>query len=243
MEGELVPALNKVGEGFEKKNGVLAPASDERGSRRRRLRSRARAHCRRGRTDGKGTVVIATVQGDIHDIGKNIVRALLENYGYTVVDLGKDVPPETVLEAVRRSGAPLVGLSALMTTTVESMEKTIRLLRAQANVKIVVGGAVLTEDYALRIGADFYGPRRHGHRARRRSRIGQVGKAQAMGMPAPEQTGPLGPRLPLCLRAARPCLEAVARRELSRPQKRPRNAKTPRFIRPAAGAQRKHRKG
>ena len=156
VEGELVPALNKVGEGFEKKTVFLPQllmSAEAAGAAFEAVRGRIAAA---GGQTGKGTVVIATVQGDIHDIGKNIVRALLENYGYTVVDLGKDVPPETVLEAVRRSGAPLVGLSALMTTTVESMEKTIRLLRAQANVKIVVGGAVLTEDYALRIGADFY---------------------------------------------------------------------------------------
>ena len=116
---------------------------------------RARIAASGGET-GKGTVVVATVRGDIHDIGKNIVRALLENYGYQVIDLGKDVPPEAVVEAVETSGAPLVGLSALMTTTVESMEETIRQLRARTSAKIVVGGAVLTADYARQIGADFY---------------------------------------------------------------------------------------
>ena len=106
---------------------------------------------------GKGTVVIATVQGDVHDIGKNIVKLLLENYGYTVIDLGKDVAPETIVEAAIRHDVSLVGLSALMTTTVPSMERTIRLLREKMpQCKVMVGGAVLTEEYAMTIGADCY---------------------------------------------------------------------------------------
>lgn len=106
----------------------------------------------------KGKVVLATVKGDVHDIGKNIVKVLMENYGYQVVDLGKDVAPEAVVDAVLREDARLVGLSALMTTTVGRMEETIRLLREKAPLcKIMAGGAVLTEDYARRIGADFYG--------------------------------------------------------------------------------------
>ena len=105
----------------------------------------------------KGTVVLATVKNDIHDIGKNIVKVLLENYGYTVVDLGRDVPKEEVADAVERHQAPLVGLSALMTTTLGSMAETIALLRQrQLPCKVMVGGAVLTEDYAASIGADFY---------------------------------------------------------------------------------------
>ena len=105
----------------------------------------------------KFPVVLATVKGDIHDIGKNIVRLLLENYGYRVTDLGRDVPPEAVLEAAERTGAPVVGLSALMTTTVPAMEETIKLLHSSLpSVKIVVGGAVLTEEYAKAIGADKY---------------------------------------------------------------------------------------
>ena len=97
------------------------------------------------------------MKGDIHDIGKNIVKVLLENYGYTVIDLGRDVPPEAVVQAARKHQAPLVGLSALMTTTLGSMADTIALLH-QENVpcKVVVGGAVLTPDYAGQIGADFY---------------------------------------------------------------------------------------
>ena len=105
----------------------------------------------------KGKIVLATVKGDVHDIGKNIVRVILENYGYDVVDLGKDVPIETVVEETLRTGAPLVGLSALMTTTVVSMQQTIEALRQSgADCKIMVGGAVLTAEYARQIGADFY---------------------------------------------------------------------------------------
>ena len=105
----------------------------------------------------KAKFVLATVKGDIHDIGKNIVKVLLENYAYEVIDLGKDVPPEVVAEAVIAHHAPMAGLSALMTTTVESMEATIRLLREKAPwCKIVVGGAVLTQEYSDQIGADFY---------------------------------------------------------------------------------------
>ena len=100
---------------------------------------------------------MATVKGDIHDIGKNIVKVLLENYSYEVIDLGRDVPPERVVESALKEGAPLVGLSALMTTTVPSMEETIRQLRERApGVKVMVGGAVLTQEYADTIGADAY---------------------------------------------------------------------------------------
>ena len=110
-----------------------------------------------GGSVSKGKIVLATVQGDIHDIGKNIVKILLENYGYTVLDLGKDVPPQAVAEAVRQSGALLVGLSALMTTTLGSMEKTIALLREEKlPCRVMVGGAVLTPEYARKIGANWY---------------------------------------------------------------------------------------
>lgn len=105
----------------------------------------------------KGTIVVATVKGDIHDIGKNIVKMLLNNYGYNVIDLGKDVAPEVIVDAAKKYNAPLVGLSALMTTTVKGMEDTIKLLKEE-NVpcKVMVGGAVLTEEYAKMVGADFY---------------------------------------------------------------------------------------
>ena len=105
----------------------------------------------------KGPIVIATVEGDIHDIGKNIVKVILENYGFRVIDLGRDVKVEDIVEAVRESGAPLVGLSALMTTTLKNMERTITAIHeAKLDTKIMVGGAVLTRDYAKEIGADFY---------------------------------------------------------------------------------------
>ena len=105
----------------------------------------------------KGTIVIATVKGDIHDIGKNIVKVILENYGFNVIDLGRDVPPEKVVDAALKNKATLVGLSALMTTTVKSMEETIKLLKeADSNIKVMVGGAVLNEEYAQMIGADYY---------------------------------------------------------------------------------------
>ena len=106
----------------------------------------------------RGTIVLATVKGDIHDIGKNIVKVLLENYSFDVIDLGKDVPPETVADTVVEKRIQLVGLSALMTTTVVSMEETIRLLREKAPwCRVMVGGAVLNQEYADMIGADFYG--------------------------------------------------------------------------------------
>ena len=101
--------------------------------------------------------MLATVKGDIHDIGKNIVKTVLENYGYTVIDLGKNVPPEEIAATCKRNHIKLCGLSALMTITVPSMEETIRLLRAECpDCKIMVGGAVLNADYAKKIGADWY---------------------------------------------------------------------------------------
>ena len=104
------------------------------------------------------TIVLAVVKGDIHDIGKNIVKVLWENYGYHVVDLGKDVPAESVVEAVEKHQAKLVGLSALMTTTVSAMEDTIHALREKTNTNILVGCAVMTQEYADTIGADGYAP-------------------------------------------------------------------------------------
>ena len=104
----------------------------------------------------KGKIVLATVKGDVHDIGKNIVKVLLENYGYTVIDLGKDVDYEEVVKATVDNNVKLVGLSALMTTTLKSMEETIALLRKNCDCTVMVGGAVLTPDYAEKIGADYY---------------------------------------------------------------------------------------
>lgn len=108
--------------------------------------------------ESKGKIILATVEGDVHDLGKNLVKVLLENYGYQIIDLGKDVSSDAIIESIVKNDVKLVGLSALMTTTVANMEKTITELRKQfSNIEIFVGGAVLTEDYALKIGADNYG--------------------------------------------------------------------------------------
>ena len=105
----------------------------------------------------KGTVIMATVKGDVHDIGKNIVKVLLVNYGYEVIDLGKDVEYQVVVDAIKENGAKLCGLSALMTTTLVSMKETIALIRENnLDCKVMVGGAVLTPEYAKEIDADFY---------------------------------------------------------------------------------------
>ncbi len=161
MQEEILPALDAVGQGFERKTVYLPQllmSAEAAGAAFEVIKTAAKAaETAAASAAKKPDVVIATVKGDIHDIGKNIVRLLLENYGYPVTDLGRDVPPEAVVEAVCRLHAPLVGLSALMTTTVPAMEETIRALRAAAPwCKIVVGGAVLTADYAARIGADRY---------------------------------------------------------------------------------------
>ncbi|CCX39001.1 putative 5-methyltetrahydrofolate--homocysteine methyltransferase [Clostridium sp. CAG:1013] len=156
---EIVPALDAVGDRFEKKTLFLPQllmSAEAAKAAFEVIKSQLK-----GEEDTKRshlTIVIATVKGDVHDIGKNIVRVLLENYGFHVIDLGKDVPPETVLEAVKKEKAQLVGLSALMTTTVVNMKETIELLRKETpQVKVMVGGAVLTQEYADSIGADFYG--------------------------------------------------------------------------------------
>ena len=155
----LIPALDQVGADFEAGRVFLPQLIQAAGAAQAAFEViRERLSAQPG-GDGapKGTIVLATVKGEIHDIGKNIVKVLLENYGYPVVDLGRDVEPAAVAEAVKKHAAPLVGLSALMTTTLGSMEATIRLLRReQLPCKVVVGGAVLTADYAQKIGADFY---------------------------------------------------------------------------------------
>lgn len=154
----LIPALDAVGADYES-GKVFLPQLIQAATAAQSAFSVLKAHMAsaEGESGGKGKIVIATVQGDVHDIGKNIVKLLLENYGYDVIDLGKDVPPQTIVDAAIANGVQLVGLSALMTTTVGAMEETIRLLHAQyPGCKTVVGGAVLTEDYAQKIGADFY---------------------------------------------------------------------------------------
>ena len=157
VNNEIIPALNIAGTGFENKT-VYLPQLLMSAEAAKSAFEVIKTHVSgSGKTAGKGVFVIATVHGDIHDIGKNIVKLLLENYGFDVVDLGKDVPPETIAEAVVRLHAPLAGLSALMTTTVPAMEETIKLLREKAPwCRTVVGGAVLTQEYADKIGADKY---------------------------------------------------------------------------------------
>lgn len=159
VKSEIIPALDEVGRGFEA-HTVYLPGllmSAEAAKSAFEPIKVALSNDKNARQD-KATIIMATVKGDIHDIGKNIVCLLLENYGYKVIDLGRDVAPERVHEAAQKYCAKIVGLSALMTTTVPAMEETIKLLRKEApHIKIMVGGAVLTKDYAERIGADFYG--------------------------------------------------------------------------------------
>ena len=153
---EIIPALDKVGQGFEEKKMFL-PQLLMSAEAAKAAFEVIKESLDTEQTAEKGPVVLATVKGDIHDIGKNIVKLLLENYGYRVLDLGKDVLPETILETVLKEKAPLVGLSALMTTTVPAMEETIRLLKEKAPFcRTMVGGAVLTQEYADKIGAHHY---------------------------------------------------------------------------------------
>ena len=155
VSSEIIPALDIVGVGFERKTVYLPQllmSAEAAKSAFEVIKSKMS-----GSSASKCTFVIATVKGDIHDIGKNIVKLILENYGFSVVDLGKDVEPAYIVEEAVRLHAPLVGLSALMTTTVPAMEETIKLLRVSAPwCKVVVGGAVLNRDYADAIGADKY---------------------------------------------------------------------------------------
>ncbi len=156
IDGMIIPALNTVGKGFEEKT-VYLPQLLMSAQAAKEAFEAIKSSIPAGKSK-KGKVVIATVKGDVHDIGKNIVKVLLENYGYEVIDLGKDVAPETVANAVKSSGARLVGLSALMTTTVPAMEETIKILRKEVpDCKVMVGGAVMTEEYAAMIDADNYG--------------------------------------------------------------------------------------
>ena len=158
VDHALIPALDAVGAGYEKGTLFLPQLLQSASAAQAAFEEIKAAVAKNGAPGAsKGRIVLATVKGDVHDIGKNIVRVILENYGFEVLDLGRDVPPETVVEAVRESGARLVGLSALMTTTLKSMAETIEALhKAKLDCKIMVGGAVLTESYAMQIGADWY---------------------------------------------------------------------------------------
>ena len=157
VNSHVIPALDDVGKRFEEKKLFLPQLLMSAEAAKASFEVIKAAMAADGNSVKKGNIVIATVHGDIHDIGKNIVKLLLENYGYNVIDLGKNVPPKIVLNAVIENHAPLVGLSALMTTTVPAMEETVKLVKEKAPwCKTVVGGAVLTQDYADKIGADKY---------------------------------------------------------------------------------------
>ncbi len=158
INNEIVPALDTVGRGFEEKTVFLPQLLISAEAAKAAFDAvKEKIALSGGEKVKKCPVVIATVKGDIHDIGKNIVKALLENYGFEVIDLGKDVSPEAVLEAAAKSKAPIVGLSALMTTTVSAMAETVNLIKKELpDTKVVVGGAVLTKEYADSMGADKY---------------------------------------------------------------------------------------
>lgn len=158
INDKLIPGLDIVGKAFEKKTMFLPQllmAAEAAASAFAIIKEYLEKTGKKGESRGK--VIVATVHGDIHDIGKNIVKVLLENYDFEVVDLGKDVPAETIVKTAIEKNIKLVGLSALMTTTVPAMKETIELLRKKApDVKVIAGGAVLTQEYADMIGADFY---------------------------------------------------------------------------------------
>ncbi len=157
IEQTLMPALSEVGDKYEQ-GKLFLPQLLQSAAAAQAAFDVIRARLPEGPADDSRRVILATVQGDVHDIGKNIVKVLLQNYGFAVTDLGKDVAPEKVLAAVRDTRATLVGLSALMTTTVPAMKETIALLRREApQVRVIVGGAVLTEEFAAQLGADGYG--------------------------------------------------------------------------------------
>ena len=158
INGEVIPALDRVGSGFEEKRiylpGLLSAAEAANAAF-----SVLRAAMPKSAERNSKKIVLATVKNDIHDIGKNIVKLIFESYGYEVIDLGRDVSAEAVIEALRGSGAEFLGLSALMTTTLPAMEQTVAKVRTELpRVRIIVGGAVLSATYAERIGADFYAP-------------------------------------------------------------------------------------
>lgn len=158
VDGHLIPALDRVGEGYEQ-GKVFLPQLLSAAQAAQAVFEVIRVSLaeKGGESVKRGRLLVATVRGDVHDIGKNIVKTVLENYGYEVLDLGRDVAPEAIVNAVEKDGIRLVGLSALMTTTLPSMEETVRQLRRLSDPpKIFVGGAVVTPEYAQRIGADYY---------------------------------------------------------------------------------------
>ena len=157
VNNEIIPALNIVGKGFEEKKVYLPQLLMSAEAAKSAFEVIKASMSGNDKKSAKATFVIATVEGDIHDIGKNIVKLLLENYGFRVVDLGKDVPPQVIVDKAVELKAQFVGLSALMTTTLPAMEATVNLLKQEAPwCKTVVGGAVLNGEYAAKIGADKY---------------------------------------------------------------------------------------
>jgi 5-methyltetrahydrofolate--homocysteine methyltransferase len=159
VEEDLIPALSEVGAGFETGKLFLPQLlMSAEAAKAAFLKLKEKLAAIGQTTKARGRIILATVEGDIHDIGKNIVKVLLENYGFDIIDLGRDVNAEIIVETAVREDIRLIGLSALMTTTVPGMEKTIRLLREKKpGTYVMVGGAILTEEYAKQIGADFYG--------------------------------------------------------------------------------------
>lgn len=162
----LIPALDRVGDDFEK-NKIFLPQLIQSANAAQECFEVIKKHISKtsGSPVSRGKIILATVKGDIHDIGKNIVKVLLDNYGYTVVDLGRDVDPELIVDTAVEQNIKMIGLSALMTTTLKSMEDTIKLIRERKELQnpdgtskcvVFVGGAVLTKDYAMKIGADYY---------------------------------------------------------------------------------------
>ena len=158
VDGHLIPALDRVGEGYEKGRVFLPQLLSAAQAAQAVFEVLRESAAEKGtQSVRRGTLLVATVRGDVHDIGKNIVKTVLENYGFDVLDLGRDVAPERIADAVREKGVRLVGLSALMTTTLPAMEETVALLRKLPDPpKTFVGGAVVTPEYAARIGADYY---------------------------------------------------------------------------------------
>lgn len=159
IDNELIPALDYVGQKFEKGELFLPQLLRSAEAVKASFEAvKAELIKKKIKSTSKGKVILATVEGDVHDIGKNIVKILLENYGFEVIDLGKDVPVQTVVDAALKHKVKLIGLSALMTTTVPYMEKTIQALLKETTItpKVLVGGAVLTKEYAMEIGADYY---------------------------------------------------------------------------------------
>ena len=158
INGMLIPALDVIGDKFEK-GKIFLPQLILAADVAKECFDEIKTYLANQGTasESKGKIIVATVKGDIHDIGKNIVKVILENYGFDVIDLGRDVDPMVIVNSALKNNVHLVGLSALMTTTLGAMEETIRLLRQNhVDCKVMVGGAVLTEDYAMQIGADFY---------------------------------------------------------------------------------------